>query len=274
MATMKVYRNGLSVGNGGVGLHERQPRGRICGWTPATARRQTRWLWTVDAEALTGHGYAVTLTLRDCPPDSATFHALRTSWLKRLDRMGAIRTHWVIEWQRRGIPHLHAAVYFPAALTPVERARLLQHWIELAGDYGTTTWGQQVAPITGAMGWLKYLAKHAARGANHYQRTGHPEGWATTGRLWGHTGLWEVVEPIVLDQLNPREFWRLRRLMRAWAIADARKAGDWSRLAYLRRAGRPADRTVSSYLGVSEWIPEAVSLRLVELFQTEDDPRQ
>lgn len=270
MPTMKLYRNGTSAYMGGTGDHVRAPRGVVTGWTAATARRQTQWLWTVNADALSGQGYAVTLTIRDCPPDAATFHKLRRLWIRRVERMGAVRIHWVIEWTRRGIPHLHAAVYFPQPLTTLQRNWLGVHWMVVAAEFGTGMRGQHVAEISGAMGWLKYLSKHASRGAAHYQRVGHPEGWNKTGRLWGHAGEWPVDEPVVLDGLSNPEFWRLRRLMRGWAVADARKAGDWSRVAYLRRAGRPADRKRSSFQGVSEWIPEDVSLRLVDFFEREN----
>lgn len=255
---------------GGTGTHERSPRGDVLGWTPATARRQRNWLWTVDSDRLTGYGYAVTLTIRDCPPTAAEFHRLRRTWLKRIERMGAVRVHWVIEWTARKIPHLHAAVYFDHELDPMTQDMLAVNWIMVASEFGTGLQGQEVKKIDGAMGWLKYLSKHASRGANHYQRSGHPEGWNKTGRLWGYTGDWPVDEPVVLEDLSAPEFWRLRRMMRAWAVADARKSRDWSRVAYLRRAGRPSDRAKSSYQGVSEWIPEHVALRLVDFFEREN----
>lgn len=249
---------------GGTGTHERSPRGEVKGWTHAAARRQRNWLWTVNADSLTGHGYAATLTLRDCPPTAAEFHRLRRAWLMRVERMGAIRTHWVIEWTARKIPHIHAAVYFAEPLDSFNADLIAVHWIAVASEFGTGLQGQEVKAITGAMGWLKYLSKHAARGANHYQRSGHPEGWEKTGRLWGHTGGWPVSEPLILDDLTRAEFWRMRRILRGWAIADARKAGDKSRVNYLRRATRLHDQQRSSYQGVSEWIPEHVTLRLVD----------
>lgn len=267
---MKVYRNGLSSYMGGTGTHVRSPRGEVVGWTAATARRQRNWLWTVDSDNLTGQGYAVTLTMEQCPPDAATFHRLRRNWLKRLERRGVVRVHWVIEWQRRGVPHLHAAVYFDKKLDPMARDMIAVDWYIVAMGYGVGMQGQDVKEIDGPLGWLKYLAKHASRGANHYQRSGHPEGWKKTGRLWGYTGDWPVDEPVELGDLSAPEFWRLRRMMRAWAVADARKNKDWSRVAYLRRAGRPSDRGKSAYQGVSEWIPETVSLRLIDFFEREN----
>jgi hypothetical protein len=116
---------------------------------------------------------------------------------------------------------------------------------------------------------LKYLSKHAARGAKHYQRQGHPEGWEKTGRLWGYTGDWPTFEPMELTGLNSVEFYRVRRILRAWARADARAAGDWKRLSYLRHPRRVDEKT-SRFQGVSEWIPEHVTLRLIDYFEREN----
>jgi hypothetical protein len=233
------------------------------------------WLWTVDADRLSGVGYAVTLTLRDCPPDAAAFHRLRLAWIKRVERMGATRIHWVIEWQARGVPHLHAAVYFDEA--PEIPEWLVAHWMNVAGPFGTRLSGQHLDSITGALGWLKYLAKHASRGALHYQRQGAPEGWEKTGRMWGKGGNWPVVEPIVLDGLNNREFWRVRRIMRKWAVAQASaevaKNPDQvnrRRLRKVRLAPKLRGKHESSYFGQSEWIGEAAMMRLVDYLEREN----
>jgi hypothetical protein len=88
--------------------------------------------------------------------------------------------------------------------------------------------------------------------------------------MWGFAGHWPMVEPITHDHLSNAEFYRARRIFRAWARADARAAQDWSRLGYLRRAGRPNTEYESRFRGVSEWIPETVSLRLVDFFEREN----
>ena len=262
MPTIRLYRNGVSAFMGGTGNHERAPRGEIVGWSPATARRQVRWLWAVDVEGLTGHGYAVTLTIRDLPPDAAAFHRLRRAWLKRVERMGAIRVHWVIEWQRRGVPHIHAAVYFRDPL-PVPAA-LAWQWVAIAPDARPQS--QHVDVITGTMGWLKYLAKHAARGASHYQRQGHPEGWTKTGRMWGHTGSWPVSEAVDAELSSP-EFYRLRRILRRWATSRAAAAGDWRTLAKLRRSPGRIAPSKSRYVGASEWIGESEMMLLLDFLE-------
>lgn len=269
MPSMRLYQNGLTAYMGGTGDHVRAPRGEVVGWSDAAARRQTRWLWKIDAPALTGYGFAVTLTMTHTPDTAAEFHRLRRAWIKRAERHGAVRIHWVIEWQRRGTPHIHAAVYFDEAQAQ-SPAFLAVDWCAIAEPYVAELWSQTVKPITGVGGWLKYLSKHAARGARHYQRQGHPDGWQKTGRLWGYCGQWPVIEPMELPDLSNREFYRVRRIVRAWAVADARKAGDWKRVRYLRRAGRPDTEKMSRCAGVAEWIPEDVSLRLVDLFEREN----
>lgn len=263
---------------GGTGSHERAKRGEVVGWTAAAVRRQTRWLYSVDTEALTGNGFAVTLTVRDCPPNPEDWTRLRGAWVKRVQRLGAIRVHWVVEWQARGVPHLHAAVYFPAGTGDKMGAQMLRAWAEVAGAYGVGSKGQSCGSITGPLGWLKYLSKHAARGVAHYQREGHPVGWSKTGRLWGYGGDWPIVPPIEAS-ITSAEMYRLRRLVRSWRVADARAAAlrwddpkhRWRRLTYARRMLKCSDPQASRFRGVSEWIPEDVGLRLLSVATSRRD---
>jgi hypothetical protein len=148
-----------------------------------------------------------------------------------------------------------------AARRAVTQAWLTSTWCEVAGEYGAL-WGAQVAKqITGPQGWLKYLAKHSARGVRHYQRQGVPSGWTGTGRLWRHGGSWPVVEPVagVMEQAT---FFRMRRLVRRRLIAQARAQGDWRRVAYLRRMLKNGDPTLSAVRGVSEWLPSDLFLTM------------
>ena len=253
-------------------MHERVKRSTVKGWTKETVRRHTKWLYAVNTQSLTGNGYAVTLTLRDCPESSERFHALRRSWVKRVERMGSVRIHWVIEWQRRGVPHMHTALYFDRELTGVEKFQLVEHWIDVAQPYGAKHISQYLLPISGPTGWLQYLSKHAARGAAHYQRQGKPSGWEKTGRLWGHLGEWPVDEPLKFD--IPREaFFRYRRLVRAWRLADARLEKDpvtrARRIASARRMLKSSDRTLSEVRGISEWIDQPTLIEFLALLSSE-----
>ena len=131
-----------------------------------------------------------------------------------------------------------------------------------------------MTPILDAAGWLEYLSKHAARGVRHYQRQGRPAGWDKTGRLWRKGGQGPVVEPLRLD-LTTDQAWRFRRLLKRYAIAQARAAAmvyqrrgrpgkaaaTWDSVSYLRRMLKSSDR-VSSCRGVSEWASQQVVIDL------------
>jgi hypothetical protein len=257
---------------GGTGSHERAKRGDVVGWTRAAVRRQTLWLYSVEIDGLTGTGFALTLTLGNVLPTSEEWTRLRRAWVKRVEYLGAIRVHWLVEWQKRQFPHLHAAVYFPEGTSAGMGPRLVAAWLDLAGWTGAQLGGQDCKRIDGPLGWLKYLSKHAARGVEHYQRQGHPVGWEKTGRLWGHGGDWPTPLPIEATITNP-EFYRLRRLVRSRRVADARAAAlrwddpkhRWARLVFARRMLKCSDPQASRYRGVSDWIDQAVWLRLLRV---------
>lgn len=277
MPTISAYQNGSTahIPNGGVSDHERAKRGVVKGWTKETVRRHTKWLYAVEVEELNGWGYALTLTMRDCPESSDQFHRLRGALLDRLSRMKTTRMHWVVEWQRRGVPHLHMALYFDRELTAVEQFDLKRHWLEVAAAYGVTHDAQYLLPISGPSGWLQYLSKHAARGAAHYQRAGKPSGWDKTGRLWGYSGVWPVSEPMRFDV--PREaYFRYRRLVRQWRLADARKESDPAtrarRIKSARGMLRCNERSLSEVRGISEWIAQETLLGFLAVLSSEGFP--
>lgn len=253
---------------GGTSTHKRGKRTEIHGWSASSVRRLRNFLYSVQVDRLSGHGYAVTLTMRDTPSGPDELAAVVRALMKRYGRMGLVRLHWVMEWQGRGTPHLHMAVYVPESL-PKRGWELVEHWLDVAEPWGASWGAQDVKPIESAGGWLQYLAKHGARSVKHYQRQGMPPGWEKTGRLWGHRGDWPVVaEPMRFD--IDREGWfRLRRLVRAWRLADARQEKDHAararRIVSARRMLSHSDPKVSQVRGTSEWVPEDVYLGLLGL---------
>ncbi len=111
LATLKAYPNGGSMGRGNnapVGGR----RGSVTGWSRGSVRRHKAWLYSVDVAGLDGDGYGVTLTLRHTPASHDDWTALRLH--RAFREAGLSRWHWVVEWQRRGTPHPHLAVYAPA----------------------------------------------------------------------------------------------------------------------------------------------------------------
>jgi len=256
-------------------MHERAKRSTVKGWSKEAVRRHTKWLYSIDSEDLSGYGYAVTLTVRDCPESSTEWHAMRRAWIKRVERMGCIRTHWVVEWQRRGVPHLHTALYFDRELTATEQFALKHHWILVSSGYGAQHGAQYVLPITGADGWLQYLSKHAARGAAHYQRSGKPAGWEKTGRLWGHTGEWPVIPPqkfsVTDDSGSNAGHYKHRRLVRSWCVAEARKIEDpkkrAQRISWTRRMLKTNDRVLSEVRAINEWCPNKITVMFLDFLE-------
>nr|CRY96709.1 hypothetical protein [uncultured prokaryote] len=277
MPTIRLYQGGLTMGAPG-GNPNPPKRGQIKGWTYGALLRQRKWLWSVARdERLTGYGYAITLTVATTPPSAAAWHAVRTAWIKRLQRAGMTRLHWVIEWQERGTPHLHVAAYWDHELTALERAEIVAAWLAAASDYGPSWGAQLVKPVTGVTGWFEYMTKHASRGLQHYQRAGIPPGWETSGRLWGHVGEWPVEPPI--EVIAPAHVGpRFRRLVCSWRVARARedlhrsqRYGDTPQRLAQRRAALVFARRSSRVLedgwrfpGDSEGVPESVGLRLLE----------
>lgn len=241
------------------------------------------FLWSIDPERLGGNGWAVTLTMGGTPDHSRQWEAARKALVKRLQRAGVTRYQWLTEWTAKGRPHLHMAVYGDGLLSgPIVKA-----WLEICDvyDWPAEYFAQHIVRIDGPSGWLEYLAKHSSRGVHHYQRMGMPDGWEKTGRLWGKGGEWPVVEPMSVD-VSRETFYRFRREVRKYQRAKlVRVARSLSRQVELtpledraklearaRKTYRAAHRVGSNhgdkekgrYAGVSGWIPEIVSLTLVE----------
>lgn len=265
MPVITEYRHGLTMGiPPRMTSYQRSKRQQVEGWTDSSTRRNTKFLYSVDERKLTGQGFALTLTVRDCPPTAEDWKRIREAFFDRLRRMGLLRGHWLTEWQRRGVPHLHCAVWIEGVLDPSTAGRIMDHWLELAGAYGAGQRGQQAKAITDSVGWFQYLSKHAVRGLNHYQRSADsiPAGWKKTGRMWGKLGEWATVEPVryLLDNAG---FWAFRRVVQRWRVAMARESGDAGRLRAARRMLQGNDRAMCSVRGCSEWIDQDMTAQVI-----------
>lgn len=265
MPSVKLYPNGLSGGSAGMNHGKAGIRGDVGGWSAASSRRNVEFLRSVRTDNLTGEGYSFTLTVRDCPATPKHWADWAKLYFKRLERAGALRIHWVIEWQRRGCPHLHGSVYFLAA-TPQRTVKnvIIDGWCyENPFDAGPQS--QDMKPIYDAVGWAQYVAKHAARGVRHYQRSPEniPAGWrGRTGRMWGNRGVWPCDEPVKLT-LGGREgdggWFAFRRLVRSYAVSVTRRRSDWPGVAYSRTMLKASTRTLGEVRGLSSWVPRSVS---------------
>jgi len=256
---------------------EPDKRGDTKGWTRKATRSNTRFLYSIEADKLTGYGYAFTLTIRDLPETPKDWSDCRKNFLDVCRRLDLLRYHWVNEWQRRGVPHLHGCLYFESEKQINDLRRLLSHWCRIAYPYGAKFQAQQLKPITDQQGWVKYLSKHASRGADHYQRANKPMQWAKTGRVWGKGGDWPTNETLI--EIPYYLIHIMRRLIRNWRLADARQLlpvqfgdtkilpdsplyrefvpggfRDAKRIKSARKLLKVNDRKKSSVRGMSEWI--------------------
>ena len=225
MPTLTVYRHGSTMGSGNPNATPPQ-RTEVLGWSAHAVRRNVRFLYSVDETVLEElPGVAFTLTLRECPLEPKAWQRARDAFLVALRRKGVVLVHWVTEWQRRGVPHLHLAAYWPAIYHPPVSA-VIGDWLRITAPYGSKASGQHHSPIYDALGWNQYVSKHAARGLSHYQRSPEniPEGWRgqSTGRMWGKLGSWPILAPDRFD-LGSEAFHRFRRIVRSWRLADSRR---------------------------------------------------
>jgi hypothetical protein len=251
-------------------------RGITNGWTRAVASRNRRFLMSVQPDHLDGFGYTFTLTTRGTAGSSLDFTRRREALFEAMRRAGMIRLHWVTEWQRRGAPHLHICAFFPCPWEDLlGRIDVVATWVRLNDDLGCSPRAQHAFPLHHAVGWFGYVAKHAARGVLHYQRnrTTLPKGWQSTGRMWGHGGIWPLSEEE--RDVTIEQFWRLRRLVRSWLTAQARsqRAAAWSgnqvrdaesRLWHARKMLRCTDRRFSPVKPIGHWVPASVQARLLD----------
>lgn len=279
MPTVTVYRHG---GTSGQGNPDATPpeRSECRGWSASAIRRNTLFLYSVDETRLEGlNGCAFTLTVRDCPATAAEWGRSRDAFLAALRRLGVHLVHWVTEWQRRGVPHLHLAAYWSPRVE-VPTAQVLAHWIRITAPWNSQVSGQHASPIWDVLGWNQYTSKHAARGLHHYQRNpaGIPEGWrqGSTGRMWGKLGPWPVQPPLKVE-LTAAAFYAYRRMVRSWRVADARSSRRQVRDANGRTVRVPDARRIrsargmlrcplpklSAVRGVSEWLPESLNLAML-----------
>ena len=289
MRVLKVYHHGITMGTPPTkNNHQRAKRSTVQGWSPSATRNNLKFLRSIHPDNYSNEneiGLTVTLTLRDCPETSKDWHSVRTSFFKRLNRMGLIRGHWVTEWQRRGVPHLHGVFYFPIG-NPLLVKMIKDHWLDLTSEkYGSSSRCQYIKPVDNAVGWFQYMAKHAGRGVAHYQRSSSniPEGWQSkTGRMWGHIGDWNITESVSVNVCSDFYF-KLRRLIRSWRKADARNERQrlfkefmrgkpvgvqlctaQRRIGSSRRMLKCGDIKKSRVRGISEWMPSDTSLNLSE----------
>lgn len=214
------------------------------GWTKHAALRNRKFLYSVNATRLTGFPYAVTHTVADCPPSPEIWAYWVTQYFRYIGRnWPLVRWHCVTEMQLRGVPHLHAILYFlgrggvwsgspeRAALTQPGAARdgiilgrdiptphqLIEIWAHIACLGGPQPWAQDVKQLEPNCipRFVGYLDKHASRGVNNAQRNPEnmPDSWeGRSCRVWRKGGDWPIETPILVHGLTKEQDYQIRRV--------------------------------------------------------------
>lgn len=261
MPVIDILSHGTTGGFPNMANPKPPVRSEIGGWSTSSSKRNTRWLRSVSTESLTESGYACTLTLRHCPASPNDWSKLRNAFFQRLRRLGVIRAHWVVEWQRRRVPHLHMALWFNQS--DMSRTVIAQ-WCELTQHYDSKPLAQTCKPIHQFVGWAEYVAKHSSRGMNHYQRCkdARPEHWDKSGRIWGYFGDWKTYKPVRCE-ISQQAFYRYRRALKRFFIAKHRARREWKKVTFYRQSLKCPDRARSATRGVNDWIDHSTSLRII-----------
>lgn len=272
--------DGVKVARGAGGNKAPEKRGKATGWSEGSARRNRDFLMSVDGDALAdvsqGEPYALSLTFGRAEIVSpAGLKRAREAFFDRLRRMGMVRLHWLVEFQRDGTPHLHMLVYMPWDALGERVAGAIRHaWLEVSAFSGSALTGQHVVPVGHLTGWKQYLAKHGIRGVRHYQRQ-MPEGWEAPGRMWGKLGDWPTWTAAL--EVDDATFFRFRRALRSYRIAIARqellssapsdRAARTKSLSHARRClfdPRDNGSRRTAMRGSCIWMPRNLSGRILE----------
>lgn len=247
-----IRRHGVSGGMPGYSSGG-GTRGRVGGWSSGAAGRNARWLQSVTPP--NGLGCAVTLTLRDSV-SSQTWCEILRRYIRVLSRHKVVSAfHYVVEWQRRGVPHVHFAIYVNAENSAWETwlVWLRRWWVDISAN--AEMHACYAKPIVSYVGWLEYVAKHGARGAGHYQRSGLPDDWvgSSSGRMWGYGGSWPD-QKIGHLSCSKKDYVRFCRVVRRYMVSVGRP----------KKIVRNVLESARGYpRGVFEWMPYPVTLQVL-----------
>lgn len=206
-------------------------RGATSGWTPGVSRRNTQFLMSMAYANLSGKPYSVTLTIpADRIPTSAEYAMMRKRFIDNgFKRKNWIRVYWLVEFTRKGTPHMHMTIWVPEEI-PADQVEMeiFLNWSKICRKRGIeiSMSAQDIKPVENGI-WNRYLSKHGARGSSHYQRAKVPESWQkSSGRVWGYCGDWGVKEdrqPVRAEISDRKVFFQTRRILRHLRVIEARQ---------------------------------------------------
>ena len=224
--TLIHFRNGERLVT--ISDHPRKggKRGNLKGWTKASKRSHDRFMLSIDVEKLPPYALIATLTVRNCPPTAAYWAKVLRRFEARMRRRGMVIGSYVVEMQRRRVPHCHCIVMFFDH--PPDAEACVDCWLESAGEYGAGRKAQRVESVKSMVAALRYQRTHLHKGLSHWQRhwASYPPGWLAQGKMgkaWGKWGDWKpYLLPETREVLDEGEWFRRRRVMRRQQIATIR----------------------------------------------------
>lgn len=252
-----VRRHGVSGGRPGPGGNPGK-RNIGSGWSKSAASANSKWLQSVVPPDC--YGIALTLTIKEMPtPDK--WRSYLENFNQFLSRHKLIDSyHFVVEWQKRGHPHVHYMIYLHIqdSAFPDWSVIFRQRWVNITANAVMVS--QYAKAVVDVRGWLEYVAKHAARGMYHYQRSGMPDAWKgqSTGRMWGYGGSWQAKKEAKVS-LSESDFVCFSRLLRTYMKKQGRRKQK-------RNLFFTKDKIYPS--GISEWVSHDAVLRMLEFVVT------
>jgi len=226
-------------------------RGEVRGFSRASRKRMLDRLNQVPVDLLSSALF-LTLTFPDEFPEIAESKRMLAAFVKRLRRRwpecsGVWRLERTVRASGSNIgelaPHFHILLFS----VPWIRAEwLARSWFEVvgSGDGRHFRAGTSVERCRSRRGAMHYAAKYMTK------EEFESEDW--TGRVWAVFGTAWLAVVIREYTLTREQFYRLRRVLRAYVLKSWRRRGAvWRR--YARAPG----------LGCTAWISEETTLRLL-----------
>lgn len=229
-------------------------RGKVCGFSRASRKRLLDRLNTVPVDLLSSALF-VTLTFPNEYPEIADSKRMLRAFIKRLRRRwpqcsGVWRMERVPRMSGSHVgelaPHYHILLFNVPWLSTEWLAR---SWYQCvgSGDERHLRAGTSVQRVRSRRGAVTYAAKYMCK------EEIDSEEW--TGRLWSVFGVAWLAVVIRTFTLSREQFYRLRRVLRAYVLKSWRGRGRggavWRR--YARAPG----------LGCTAYLSEPMALRLL-----------
>jgi len=264
---------------------------KLKGWTKHAAIRNRNFLYTPTPEQLDGYGFALTFTVKHCD-SSETWAKWRNAFFDNCGkRWDLTRYHAVTEWQKRGVPHLHCAIWFcgdaeqadakadSAIRSRPEIYQLLELWMKIASDGEPSICGQdgKEMPQDDQQHWLQYQAKHGVRGVSNYQRHSDniPKAWkGKTGRVWQKGGSWPVNPWFKVEGVTQAQKHQIQRIFCRYMASnpshmrlkpDQKKASQ----RYWKTFMQSNDRKTARFRSPSSFIPIEESAKIIKFVAPE-----